>query len=220
MSILEFRNVTHSYDEKRLILNDTSYAFESGKVYSLVGKSGCGKTTALSLMGALESPKKGNILYKNQDIKKIGESNYRRKDIAIIFQAYNLIPYMTALQNVITGMEISNTDVKDRKEKAIKFLKDVGINEEEANRNVLRLSGGQQQRVSIARALACNVELILADEPTGNLDDLTANEILKIFRKLANDGKCIVIVTHSKNIADMADKVLTLQNGKIIDVEE
>lgn len=220
MSILEFKNVTHSYDEKRLILDDTSYTFESGKVYSLVGKSGCGKTTALSLMGALESPKKGNILYKNQDIKKIGESNYRRKDISIIFQAYNLIPYMTALQNVITGMEISNTDVKDRKEKAIKFLKDVGINEEEANRNVLRLSGGQQQRVSIARALACNVDLILADEPTGNLDDLTANEILKIFRELANDGKCIVIVTHSKNIADMTDKVLTLKNGKIIDFEE
>lgn len=220
MNILEFRNVTHSYDEKKLILDDTSYTFESGKVYSLVGKSGCGKTTALSLMGALESPKKGNILYKNQDIKKIGESNYRRKDISIIFQAYNLIPYMTALQNVITGMEISNTDVKDRKEKAIKFLKDVGINEEEANRNVLRLSGGQQQRVSIARALACNVDLILADEPTGNLDDLTANEILKIFRELANNGKCIVIVTHSKNIADMTDKVLTLQNGKIIDFKK
>lgn len=148
---------------------------------------------------------------------KLGLSQYRKSHRALVFQAYNLIPYLTALQNVMLAMDIVKPKESDKKSRAIELLKKVGLTETEVKRNVLKLSGGQQQRVAIARALACEVDLILADEPTGNLDQTTAEGIVGIFRDLAhNEQKCIILVTHSQSVADVADEVLILKNGQLI----
>lgn len=217
-TILEFNNVNYSYKDggKKLeILEDVNFSFEEGKFYTILGPSGSGKTTALSLASALDTPKSGKILYEGKDIKKIGLNNYRNKHIAIVFQSYNLIDYMTGLQNITTAMEITKNKIEDKKEKAYELIEKVGLTKEEANRNVMKLSGGQQQRIAIARALSTNAKIILADEPTGNLDNKTSVEIIEIFKKLAKeDGKCIMMVTHSLEIASMSDVVINLENKK------
>ena len=140
---------------------------------------------------------------------------YRNTNIGIIFQSYNLLPHLTALENVILSMDISNIKNINKKEKSLELLKKVGLNEEKANRRVLKLSGGEQQRVAIARSLSYNPELILADEPTGNLDLETESEIIEIFENLAkNENKCIIIVTHSTNVAKKTDEVYELNKFK------
>lgn len=213
--VLKLKNLSYGYDSSRKILDDVSYEFNKNIMYSIVGPSGSGKTTLLSLMGALDNPKSGSILYQDKEIKKIGYTKYRRK-IAFVFQNYNLINYMSAIENVIVGMEISKSHKKDRKETAIRLLKEVGLKEEEMKRKVNRLSGGQQQRVAIARALALDTELILADEPTGNLDKKTTKEIIDIFKDLAKKkNKCIIIVTHSSQVSEMSDIVLQIDDGKL-----
>ena len=184
-------------------------------MYSIVGPSGSGKTTLLSLMGALDNPKDGKILYQDKEIKKIGYTKYRRK-IAFVFQSYNLINYMNGIENVIVGMDISKSHKKERKQTAIKLLKDLGLTEEEMKRRVNKLSGGQQQRVAIARALASETDLILADEPTGNLDKKNAKEIINIFKDLAKkNNKCVIVVTHSNQVSEMSDVVLQIDDGKL-----
>ncbi|ASA23229.1 ABC transporter ATP-binding protein [Paenibacillus donghaensis] len=199
------------------ILNDASYNFYSGKMYAILGPSGSGKTTALALAGGLDVPSGGRILYEGQDISRIGLSNYRKMHRAVVFQSYNLIPYLSALQNVRVGMEIRGNTGKEKKRKALEILQNVGLTQVEAQRNVLKLSGGQQQRVAIARALACDVNLILADEPTGNLDQETAGSIVNMFRDLAHQqNKCVIVVTHSQQVADASDEVVTLQEGRLI----
>ncbi|ADU31012.1 ABC transporter ATP-binding protein [Evansella cellulosilytica] len=217
-TILEFNNVSYFYkdgEEIIHILKDANCYFEKGKLYAMLGPSGSGKTTAIALAGGLDKPKTGSVLYNDKSIRDIGYTKYRRANRAIVFQSYNLIPYLTALQNVITGMEISGSKDIDKKKTAMDFLNKVGLTSDEANRNVLKLSGGQQQRVAIARALACDVELILADEPTGNLDQETAEGIIKIFKDLAhNEGKCVIIVTHAQNVAESADEVIRLNKGQ------
>lgn len=219
MAILSLENVSYHYidgREKLQILEDCSYEFEKGKFYTILGPSGSGKTTTLALGGGLDKPIKGKIKYEGKDIKKIGLTKFRQKYISIVFQSYNLITYMTALQNVTIGMEIAKQ--KGDKEKALSVLKDLGIKENEGNRPVLKLSGGQQQRIAIARALARDVDLILADEPTGNLDVDTERDIIDIFKELANEDKCIIVVTHSEAIAKRSDVVLTLKDKKIEEI--
>lgn len=226
MSILKAENLKFFYskDSKDIpILEDITIEFEKGKMYAIIGESGSGKTTTLSLLGALDIPKEGKILYNNIDIKKIGYANYRRKNISMVFQNYNLIKYMNSIENVMTAIQIqgsSNSIIKDKKvnkkEYIIKTLLSLGINEENMRRKVLELSGGQQQRVAIARALVKNTDIILADEPTGNLDKDTTKEILDIFKKLAHEqGKCVIIVTHSANVSNAADVVLKVEDRKI-----
>ena len=169
-------------------------------------------------MGALDEPKEGNILYNDKGLKKIGYTKYRRM-ISFVFQSYNLINYMTGIENVITGMEISKSHKKERKQTAIKLLKDLGLTEEEMKRRVNRLSGGQQQRVAIARALASDADVILADEPTGNLDKNNAKEIIDILKKLAKEqGKCVIVVTHSNQVSEMSDVVLEIDEGKLKEI--
>ncbi|KEI92311.1 ABC transporter ATP-binding protein [Clostridium botulinum] len=217
-TVLEFKNVNYSYKDagkELIILESVDFNFESGKFYTILGASGSGKTTALSLASALDSPKSGEILYEGKDIKKIGLTNYRNQHIGIVFQAYNLINYMTGIQNIVTAMEITRNQIPDRKQKAYELIEKVGLKREEGERSILNLSGGQQQRVAIARALSTNAKIILADEPTGNLDSKTSVDIIKLFQKLAHeDNKCIIMVTHSLEIASMSDVIINLDNKK------
>jgi putative ABC transport system ATP-binding protein len=204
MSVLSLKDICFSYD-KTPVLKDLSYDFEEGKIYCIIGKSGAGKTTLLSVLSGLASPTSGSIYYNGEDIKGLDKYKFRSKYIGVIFQSYNLITKFTALENVMLSMDIAGVKGVNKKEKALSLLKSVGLNEDEANRRVLKLSGGQQQRVAIARALSYDADIILADEPTGNLDGETQEEIMLIFRKLADDGKCVILVSHSPQVAKMCD---------------
>lgn len=214
-TILQFKNLNyhyHSNNKKINILDNVNFSFQTGCLYTILGPSGSGKTTTLSLASGLDVPRGGYVLYNGRDIRKIGLDTYRNKHVSIIFQSYNLITYMTALQNVVTAMEITGVDVKDKKERALELLSKVGLTEVEAKRKVLQLSGGQQQRVAIARALSCNVDLLIADEPTGNLDQETSMEIIDLFKELAHkENKCIIVVTHSQEVTKQSDKALYLE---------
>lgn len=207
MSVLEMNNIRYSYDNKRNVLNGINMALEEGKMYAILGQSGCGKTTLLSLLGGLDSPIDGQILYDGQDIEKLGLANHRKNNVAFIFQSYNLIDYLTPKENVALTAKPPPQPILGR----------VGLTEEECKRNVLKLSGGQQQRVAIARALASDTKVILADEPTGNLDEDTAAEIISILKECAHEmNKCVIIVTHSNDLAKQADTIFRLKKGKLI----
>lgn len=209
MSILSLQNICFSYD-KTPVLQNVSYEFEKGKMYCIVGKSGAGKTTLLSLLSGLASPSGGEIIYNGKNVAKIDKYTFRSKYIGVIFQSFNLITKYTALENVVLSMDVAGYKTKNKNQRAIELLKSVGLDEDEANRRVLKLSGGQQQRVAIARALSYNPDIILADEPTGNLDTETQNEIMSIFRELTNQGKCVIMVSHSPDVASMCDECYEL----------
>lgn len=204
MSILSLQNICFSYGFTP-VLQDVSYDFEPGKMYCIIGKSGAGKTTLLSLLSGLANPGSGKILYNGEDVTKIDKYKFRSKYIGVIFQSFNLITKFTALENVVLSMDIAGVKGGGKKAKAMELLDRVGLDEDEANRRVLMLSGGQQQRVAIARALSYGPDIILADEPTGNLDTDTQREIMEIFRKLADEGKCVILVSHSPEVAKMCD---------------
>ena len=215
MSIFNLKEIDYYYENGVKVLNNINYDFEQAKIYAITGRSGSGKTTLLSLMSALDRPKAGKILYKGQDISKIDEDEYRSHHIGVVFQSFNLLPHLTALENVILSMDVANLKIHNKKELALSLLKEVGLNEEKANRRILKLSGGEQQRVAIARALSYDPEVILADEPTGNLDAHNEKQIIDIFKKLAHEkGKCVIIVTHSKTVASNADEVYDLEKSK------
>lgn len=216
MNILELKHVNFTYDQEKYILKDINLSFETGKVYGIFGRSGAGKSTLLSLMAGLEAYKEGNILYNGKELSTINYDIYRSNDIGIIFQSYNLLPHLTALENVILSMDISKHENKDKEKTALEVLKRVGIDEEKANRRVLQLSGGEQQRIAIARALSYDANIILADEPTGNLDRETEDEILDILDDIAHkDNKCVIIISHSMHVKEVVDKVYHLNKGKI-----
>lgn len=213
MSILKLENVSYHYESKSAnVLKDINYEFDSGKIYAIVGKSGAGKTTLLSILSSLAKPTSGRIYLNEKDISKIDRYKFRSRYVGVIFQSFNLLPHLTALENVVLSMNISGKKF-DKKAKSIAMdcLTKVGLSEEEANRRVLKLSGGQQQRVAIARALSYDPDILLADEPTGNLDGETQEEIISIFRMLAEEGKCIILVTHSPDVARAADEVYELK---------
>ncbi len=216
--ILKLSNVSYRYadaDKNDYVLKEINYVFELGKVYAIKGKSGSGKTTLLSLISGLEKGYEGNILYDEKDLKTIDLDTYRNTYVGIVFQSYNLLPHLTASENIILSMDISKVKVENKKARAIELMKSVGLDETFANRRVLKLSGGEQQRIAIARSLSYNPNVILADEPTGNLDKETEDEILKIFTDLAHkENKCVIIVTHSKNVCDNADEIYELKNKK------
>ena len=205
MSVLSLQNISFSYD-KTPVLKDISYEFEKGKIYCIIGKSGAGKTTLLSLLSGLASPTAGSILYDGKNIAKIDKYTFRSKYIGVVFQSFNLITKYTALENVILSMDVAGYKTSDKKARALELLDSVGLDEDEAERRVLKLSGGQQQRVAIARALSYDPDIILADEPTGNLDRETQKEIMEIFRALADQGKCVILVSHSPEVAEMCDE--------------
>ena len=207
MSILALNKVNYSYTNGKKILNNISMEFEKGKFYTILGVSGSGKTTLLSLLAGLDEPQSGKILYNNQDIREKGYENHRKNNVSLFFQNYNLIDYMTPLENLKI--------VNPKADKTI--LNELGLKDDEIKRNVLKLSGGQQQRVAIARTLVANSPVILADEPTGNLDSDTEEEIIEILKTSAHKhGKCVIVVTHSKDLASKSDVILELKDKKLV----
>ena len=204
MIILKLDNVSYRYEDAKkddFVFKNLSFDFELGKTYAIKGKSGSGKTTLLSLISGLEKCKIGNIYYKDKSLSKIDLDKYRNTNVGIIFQSFNLLPHLTAIENIILSMDIGHLKIKDKRKEAIKLLNSVGLDEQKGNRRVLKLSGGEQQRVAIARSMSYNPDIILADEPTGNLDTETENEIINIFKNLAQkENKCVIIVTHSPNV--------------------
>ncbi len=211
--IMEVKNITYSYKSKqnKTILKNVCAAFEEGTFYAIIGASGSGKTTFLSLLAGLDCPDSGSILYNGQNIRKKDLNSHRRNNISLVFQNYNLIDYLTVRENVMLGGS----------KNAGELLEKVSIPKEAWNRNVLQLSGGQQQRVAIARALASPARVLLADEPTGNLDEATAHEIIQLIKTTAHDlGKCVIVVTHSHQLAREADQILELDHGRLNEISK
>ena len=217
-TILKLEDLCYSYIDggyERQILKNLSFEFEEKKFYTILGPSGSGKTTLLSIIAGLDFAKSGHVYFRDKEITKSNVGKYRRNDISIVFQQYNLISYLTAVENVMLAMsETDNELPKDKKTVAYNLLERFGIVRSKADRMVGQLSGGEQQRVSIARSLASNVDLIFADEPTGNLDTATEVEIINVFKQLAEDyGKTIIVVTHSNQVAEMSDQRVLLKDG-------
>ena len=206
MAVLEMKGICYAYEKGRPILSDINTEFEVGKMYAVLGPSGSGKTTMLSLIGGLDIPQKGEILFSGENISQCGLACHRRSHVSLIFQSYNLIDYMTPMENVALTA----------KKGVLSLLLRLGLTAEEAKRNVMKLSGGQQQRVAIARALASDTPVILADEPTGNLDGDTTGEITCILKESAHElDKCVIVATHSNELAAQADVVLNLKRGSL-----
>jgi len=219
MNSLELRNVSYAYTKNKNVLKDINCTFTQGNIYTIIGKSGAGKSTLLSLIAGLDICRDGEILVHDKSLNLINRDKYRSQEIGVIFQQYNLLTNATALENIILSMNISKSTVKNKSTYALELLKKVGIDEEKATRVVMKLSGGEQQRVAIARALAHNPNIIIADEPTGNLDRNTQSDILKIFTDLAqSENKCVIIVTHSQKVTTIADKIYLIKNGNITDL--
>lgn len=207
MSILEFYDLKYTYDGKQNVLRGISGKMEQGKLYAILGPSGCGKTTLLSLLGGLDSPDSGKILFDGIDITTTGLADHRRNHVSFIFQAYNLIDYLTPMENVSLTSKLPPLPILER----------LGLTEEESKRNVLKLSGGQQQRVAIARALVSKPAIVLADEPTGNLDSRTSADVLGLLQRTSREfNQTLVMITHNDAIAQLADRIVRIEDGRIV----
>ena len=207
MTLLQWQDVTYRYkNTAEAVLYQINYNFEPGKFYSIIGESGAGKSTLLSLLAGLDSPVEGSILFQGEDIRKKGYSYHRMHHISLVFQNYNLIDYLSPLENIRLVNKKASKDT----------LLELGLDENQIKRNVLQLSGGQQQRVAIARSLVSEAPVILADEPTGNLDPKTAGDIVELLKSLTQKtGKCVIVVTHSKEVAQASDITLELKDKKL-----
>ena len=225
MSTLALKNVSYTYEgSKKTVLKNITINFNSGKVYVIVGKSGAGKSTLLSLMSGLDLPTTGSVMFSGENLAEVNRNHFRSRKAGIIFQGLNLLTNATAIENIVLSMNISGVSEQDKKAKALALLEKVGISKEKAYRKILKLSGGEAQRIAIARALAHNPDLIIADEPTGNLDKSTEERVLKIFSGLAHKapekggGKCVIIVTHSKRVATIADEIWGVEKGVLVQI--
>lgn len=210
---LRLDNVSYAYAKGgKRVLKNISHDFQAGKVHAITGPSGAGKTTLLSLISGLANPTEGMVLVDGTDLSERDRYRFRSHDIGVIFQSFNLLPNLTVAENIILSMDVSGKSF-DKPKKAIveELLKQVHLPKEYANERILHLSGGEQQRVAIARALSYGPSIIVADEPTGNLDLATQDDIMGIFRTLAHDGhRCVIIVTHSPEVAKTSDEVFEL----------
>ncbi|MFS9066700.1 ABC transporter ATP-binding subunit Vex2 [Streptococcus timonensis] len=212
MTLLQLQDLTYRYkNTAEAVLYKINYDFEPGKFYSIIGESGAGKSTLLSLLAGLDSPVEGAILFEGKDIREQGYSYHRMHHISLVFQNYNLIDYLSPLENIRLVNKKASKDT----------LLELGLDESQIKRNVLQLSGGQQQRVAIARSLVSEAPAILADEPTGNLDPKTAGDIIDLLKSLAEKtGKCVIVVTHSKEVAQASDITLELKDKKLTETRK
>ena len=217
MSVINVENLSYRYKKgKKNVLENLSCEFQEGEVTAIIGSSGSGKSTLLSLLAGLDHPTGGTIKFENVDLQNKNLDDYRRTDVSMIFQSFELFSMLTAIENVCYPMELNGIDIQEAKEKASELLEKVGIIKEKQERYPSQLSGGEQQRVAIARSLASGSKVILADEPTGNLDEESTQNIINSLEYLAHEqGICVIIVTHDMEVAERADKVLRLVNGKL-----
>lgn len=217
MSELTLQQVSYRYPGgSRYALDGISGTFSAGKLYAVIGPSGSGKSTLLSLMAGLDRPTEGSLQLNGSDYRSLNLDRCRRQEIAIIFQAFQLFPLLTVLENVCFPMEANGVKQKEAKAKAKELLTSVGISEEQHKRYPANLSGGEQQRVAIARALSSGAGIILADEPTGNLDTANGNQVMEILLRLAHEeGRCVIVVTHDMDIAAQADEVWRMKDGAL-----
>ena len=215
MSELRIENVNYRYkNAPRLALNNVSCAFQAGTVSAVVGPSGSGKTTMLSIMAGLDRPESGKVLIDDTDLAGLDLDAYRREKVSVIFQAFQLFPLLTVMENVCYPMELNGMPVKAAKKRAAELLESVGIGAEKFRRFPANLSGGEQQRVAIARSLATGAGVLLADEPTGNLDGENSRNVVELLTRLAhNEGYCVIIVTHDPAIAEASDLVYRMADG-------
>ena len=217
MSELTLQQVSYRYPGgSRYALDGISGTFSAGKLYAVIGPSGSGKSTLLSLMAGLDRPTEGSLQLNGSDYRSLNLDRCRRQEIAMIFQAFQLFPLLTVLENVCLPMEANGVKQKEAKAKAKELLTSVGISEEQYQRYPANLSGGEQQRVAIARALSSGAGIILADEPTGNLDTANGNQVMEILLRLAHEeGRCVIVVTHDMDIAAQADEVWRMKDGAL-----
>ena len=223
MSVLKVENLSYRYEKtKEYVLKNVSAEFETGKLYMITGKSGSGKSTFLSLLSGLDRVKEGEgrILYQGCDLSGMNPDRYRAKEVGVIFQGFNLIRNYSAVENILLSQNISFQGERERtkpdSKKVLELLSGLGIGRETAGRKVMHISGGEQQRVAIARALSHDPEVLIADEPTGNLDKENARDIMNIFRRLAHEEKkCVIVVSHSEESKKYADEILRMDRGRL-----
>lgn len=220
MSLLEVKNVCYTYQSKyqqTQALSGITWPFETGRVYAIVGKSGSGKTTLLSLLAGLDLPTEGDVLYEGVSTARMNLEQYRREKVAVIYQSFRLFPLLTVAENVMYPMELRGMKAKDARKRAAALVEQVGLSDSVLHRYPTMLSGGEQQRVAIARALSMDTRVLLADEPTGNLDTANGARIFSILQELARQkGYCVIVVTHDTGLASQADQVLELKDGRMV----
>ena len=219
MSILTVKEVTYIYKSKYQTVeavSNVSCSFEAGKVHAIIGHSGSGKSTLLSLLAGLDVPTKGEIYLEDKPMSTLNRDQYRRETASVVYQSFNLFPLLTALVNVAYPMELRGVPAMEAKEKAKELIASVGLEERICNQLPLMMSGGQQQRVAVARALASNGKILLADEPTGNLDSTNGEIIIELLEQLAHErGYAVIIITHDLGVAERADIVYTMKDGHL-----
>ena len=219
MSELTLKNLMFRYkNTNQDVLSNVIFTFESGKLYAIVGPSGSGKSTLLSLMAGLLSPTEGEVLLDDQSYKSLNLDQLRREKLTVIFQAFHLFPLLTAIENVSFPMEINGLPLAESMPKAAKLLEEVGISGEKHKRYPANLSGGEQQRVAIARALSTGAGILLADEPSGNLDEANSIQVMDLLLELAHTrNRCVIVVTHDLELAARADQVLPMKDKTLSD---
>ena len=215
MNALTLENVSYTYPGGTSpVVKNANYEFESGKLYAVVGPSGSGKSTLLSMLAGLDMPGEGDVVLGDENLKNLDLDKYRREGVSIIFQAFCLLPLLTVRENVSLPMEMQGIPESDARQRAAEALVKVGIEESKHRRVPSALSGGEQQRVAIARSLCSGAPVLLADEPTGNLDGENTKIVMDILRRLAHEeGRCVIVVTHDPEVADTADLVLRMKDG-------
>ena len=215
MSVIRLDNVSYTYrGAETPAVKGASCEFDTGRLYAVIGPSGSGKSTLLSMLAGLDLPTEGEVYFREEKLRDMDLDKYRREDIAMIFQAFHLFPLMTVEENVCYPMELCGMHPRDAKERAKPLLEGVGIQKEKHNRFPSNLSGGEQQRVAIARALSSGAKVILADEPTGNLDAGNTVNVIRLLGQLAHEkGCCVIVVTHDPEVADLADTVYRVKDG-------
>ncbi|MBO4216717.1 MAG: ABC transporter ATP-binding protein [Clostridia bacterium] len=219
MSILKVENLSYDYVTKAGLVHAVKEAtaeFEEGKMYAIVGRSGSGKSTLISLLAGLDEPKTGEIYINGEPLSQMDRDKFRRENVGMIFQSYYLLPQLTARENVELSLELAKK-TENKKKLANELLEQVGLTEFHGKKRAVQLSGGEQQRVAIARAIAPNPPIILADEPTGNLDNANSDNIVKILKELAHENnKCVIVITHASEVAAEADVVYKMNDGYLI----